>query len=208
METSKQPRKRGKPRAVLPENAGAVAEALASQGVPYRSIAAILSIPDATLRKYHGEAMARGHERANGEIVKTLYNKAMGGDTACLIFWCKTQLGWRDASPVQKVDLVSSDGSMTPKAPRAPLTIADLDRLERECGIEELDRLERLCDKFPWNHDKIGPPSGDGSMSPKAAGRLVTRKDLDRVERLCDKIYESERRDDAMRKAVNGETTR
>jgi len=54
----------------------------------------------------------RGKAKAVGNIAKNLVQKAQNGDTASMIFYLKTQAGWRETV---QVDNTSSDGSMSPK---------------------------------------------------------------------------------------------
>lgn len=41
----------------------------------------------------------RGKARAIGVIAQSLIRKARSGDTACMIFYLKTQAGWRETAP-------------------------------------------------------------------------------------------------------------
>lgn len=45
----------------------------------------------------------RGKARAIGAIAQGLINKARGGDTASMIFFLKTQAGWRETATVEHV---------------------------------------------------------------------------------------------------------
>lgn len=54
----------------------------------------------------------RGKAKAVGNIAKNLVQKAQNGDTASMMFYLKTQAGWRETV---HVDNTSSDGSMSPK---------------------------------------------------------------------------------------------
>lgn len=53
----------------------------------------------------------RGKAKAIGAVAQNLIRKARDGDTTCMIFYLKTQAGWREAT---QVDHTSSDGTMTP----------------------------------------------------------------------------------------------
>lgn len=61
----------------------------------------------------------KGKARAIGSVAKSLYKKAIDGDTASMIFFLKTQAGWRE---VNRVDMTSSDGSMASKPDRIVIT--------------------------------------------------------------------------------------
>jgi DNA-binding CsgD family transcriptional regulator len=47
-------------------------------------------------RHYH-----RGRARAIGSIAQSLITKARSGDTASMIFYLKTQAGWRETAPLE-----------------------------------------------------------------------------------------------------------
>ena len=70
-------------------------------GLPHESIGALIGIDDKTLRKHYRQELDLGKARANSEIAKTLFSKATGGDTACLIWWTKSQMKWSEASTLQ-----------------------------------------------------------------------------------------------------------
>ena len=48
-----------------------------------------------------GERYKKGKARAVGAIAQSLIQKARGGDTACMIFYLKTQAGWRETTAIQ-----------------------------------------------------------------------------------------------------------
>jgi len=58
------------------------------------------------------ERYKSGKARAIASIGGSLLAKARNGDTASMIFYLKTQAGWRETTAI---DHSSSDGSMTPK---------------------------------------------------------------------------------------------
>jgi len=74
-------------------------------------IARVLDIDEKTLRKYYRDELDLAKAKANATIGGALFNKAKGGDVTAMIFWLKTQAGFRE-----KTDLnhMSEDGSMTP----------------------------------------------------------------------------------------------
>jgi len=89
-------------------------EAMAAVGITQEDIALVLGMNFKTLTRLYSEAWKRGKVKANAKVGERLYKKAVeDGDTASLIFWAKTQMGWRET---QRVDHTSSDGSMTPPA--------------------------------------------------------------------------------------------
>jgi hypothetical protein len=51
-----------------------------------------------------------GRAKAHGKIGKTLFDKAMAGDTGSLIWWTKTQMRWAET---QKHEIVHTGISIT-----------------------------------------------------------------------------------------------
>lgn len=68
------------------------------------------------------ERYKRGKAKAIGAIGNSLLTQARDGNMTAIIFYLKTQAGWRET---QVVDNVSSDGSMSPKEP-VPLSAKEL----------------------------------------------------------------------------------
>lgn len=64
--------------------------------MPHEQIAILVGIDDKTLRKYYRTELDLGKAKANGQIAKTLFGKATGGDTTALIWWTKTQMRWAE----------------------------------------------------------------------------------------------------------------
>lgn len=85
----------------------------------------------------------RGKARAVGAIAQGLIQKARGGDTACMIFYLKTQAGWRETArlehsgPEGEPVAVNSSTSATDKLQ------AFLDRIAERTAEEE----ERVRDQ-------------------------------------------------------------
>ena len=72
----------------------------ATVGTAQGIIADILGIDDKTLRKHYREELDQAKAKANATIGGALFNKAKGGDTSAMIFWMKTQAGWKDTTAV------------------------------------------------------------------------------------------------------------
>lgn len=70
----------------------------ATVGTQQSVIADILGIDDKTLRKHYREELDQAKAKANATIGGALFNKAKGGDTAAMIFWMKTQAGWKETT--------------------------------------------------------------------------------------------------------------
>lgn len=71
-------------------------EVLSGFGVPHSHIAVLLGCDAKTLRKHFESELAVGNAKATAKIAQTLFNKAVSGDTASLIFWLKARAGWRE----------------------------------------------------------------------------------------------------------------
>ena len=82
-------------------------ESTSGLGLPHEQIASLVGIDDKTLRKHYRAELDSGKAKANGNIAKTLYNKAMGGDTTALIWWTKAQMRW---SETFKQEVTGADG--------------------------------------------------------------------------------------------------
>lgn len=65
------------------------------------------SISEPTLLKNFKDELCTGKVKANVKVAQTLYKKAIGGDTTSMIFWLKSQAGWKDA---QRVELTGAGG--------------------------------------------------------------------------------------------------
>ena len=76
-------------------------EVLAGFGLPQHQIAVLLGCDPKTLRKHFDAELSLGDAKATAKIAQTLYNKAVAGDTASLIFWLKARAGWREKHDVE-----------------------------------------------------------------------------------------------------------
>jgi len=73
-------------------------EALSGYGLPFAQIAAIIcdGIDEDTLTKHFKAELVIGKAKANSMVGKTLFQKATNGDTTAMIWWSKTQMGWKE----------------------------------------------------------------------------------------------------------------
>lgn len=69
-------------------------------GTRQEVIADILDIDPKTLRKCYRKELDQSKAKANAKVGGSLYNKAIGGDTSAMIFWMKTQAGWRETTVI------------------------------------------------------------------------------------------------------------
>jgi hypothetical protein len=82
-------------------------------GTTQADIARVLDIDEKTLRKYYRDELDLAKAKANATIGGALFNQAKSGDTSAMIFWMKTQAGWRERKDLNHT---SEDGSMSPQA--------------------------------------------------------------------------------------------
>lgn len=102
-------------------------EALSGYGLPIDQIAVLVrdGIHVETLRKHFSTELVSGKAKANGQVGKTLFQKAMAGDTTAAIWWSKTQMRWAET---QKHELTGTDG--------APIEFRKIERVVIKKGHE------------------------------------------------------------------------
>lgn len=91
-------RKRGHPPHEPSQDQRDLVRNLTIAGVSQDRIAAMIGISDVTLRLHYRAELDDGSDKANAAVVGHLFNKCQNGDTAALIFWAKTRLGWKETS--------------------------------------------------------------------------------------------------------------
>ena len=79
-------------------------------GTRQEVIADIIGIDPKTLRKYYRKELDQSKAKANATIGGALFNKAKS-DTTAMIFWMKTQAGWKETNVNE---ITNPDGSLTP----------------------------------------------------------------------------------------------
>lgn len=99
----------GRPAFVPTENDRKQVEALAGYGVPFEQIAVLIAggISLHTLRAHFAAELMSGKAKANAQIGKGIFQKAMGGDVTAMIWWSKSQMKW---SETQKLEHTGKDG--------------------------------------------------------------------------------------------------
>ena len=102
----------GRPAFVPTEEEQGLVEKLSGYGLQQESIAALIrdGIHIDTLRTHFKRELEVGRAKANGKVGKTLFDKAMAGDTGSLIWWTKTQMRWAET---QKHEIVHTGISIT-----------------------------------------------------------------------------------------------
>lgn len=86
-------------RAEIPydEQKAEIVKSLSKYGVPQDQIAAVIKMSRDTMLKLYKQEMLEGAAEANAAVTKRLYQKALEGDTASLIFWIKCRCRWRES---------------------------------------------------------------------------------------------------------------
>jgi hypothetical protein len=71
-------------------------EHLTAIGCTQDQVAALLGKSVDSLQRHCRAELDFGALKVNARVAARLYERAMEGDTASLIFWAKTRLGWRE----------------------------------------------------------------------------------------------------------------
>jgi hypothetical protein len=127
-------RKRGQPRHQKTDETIVQARTLGSVGVPHHQAATLMGISIKTLLKYYGAELAEGKAKSSFNITKTMYSEAIGEkddagnwkrfpNMTALIYWTKTQMGWREASILQTQHLGADGKPVDP--PRLGISFED-----------------------------------------------------------------------------------
>ncbi len=66
-------------------------ESTSGIGLPYNEIAALIGVDEQTLHEHYSHEIELGQAKANGQIAKAIFNKALDGDTASLKLWSENQ---------------------------------------------------------------------------------------------------------------------
>ena len=66
-------------------------ESTSGIGLPYNEIASLINVDEETLFEHYRREIEIGQAKANGQIAKTIYNKALDGDSSSLRLWTENQ---------------------------------------------------------------------------------------------------------------------
>lgn len=86
----------GRPRLRYDPDVAEKVRDMSRYGTPQEEIAGLVGISLVPLRRLYKKELELGRCLAKLSVRKKLYERCMAGDTACLIFYAKTQLGWRE----------------------------------------------------------------------------------------------------------------
>lgn len=80
---------------------------MCAAGISHEQIAAVMQISADTLTKYYDQELSTAKSKVIAKVAGTLVNKALKGDNTCMIFYLKTQGGWRET---QHHEVTGKDG--------------------------------------------------------------------------------------------------
>lgn len=66
-------------------------ESTSGIGLPYNEIAALIGVDEQTLFEHYGREIELGQAKANGQVAKAIYNKAVDCDAASIKLWNENQ---------------------------------------------------------------------------------------------------------------------
>ena len=107
-------------------------EAMSGYGVPIEQIAAVTmgGIGLEALYNHFREELVAGKAKINAKIGQTLAQKALGGDTAAMIWWSKSRMGFRE-----KVELEHSGAGGGPIQSEATVILEPSEAYKRLLGV-------------------------------------------------------------------------
>lgn len=78
---------------------------MSGYGVPIEQIAAVAmgGISIASLYEHFRTELVTGKANINGKVGQTLAQKALSGDTAAMIWWSKSRMGWKEKVELEHV---------------------------------------------------------------------------------------------------------
>ena len=140
------------------------AETLAGFGLTEVNIAALVcgGISVATLRDRFAEELQRGRAKAHAGIGKTLFQKAMAGDVASLIWWTKTQMRWTEAP--RQIEL-SGNISITDALAQAQARLIEAEIIEMDTPLLTVTEPVTV-EVTPVTVDRVGGNIG-GNMGDR-----------------------------------------
>jgi hypothetical protein len=77
-------------------------ENAAGMGLPHEMIATLIGVKsDKTLRKKYRKQLDMGKAKANLQMATCCFQGGLKGNPALIIWWTKTQMGWKETSGVE-----------------------------------------------------------------------------------------------------------
>lgn len=81
-----------------------------SIGYTQEQIGSLMGKSEDSLQRHCASELKNGALKVNAQIGGKLFQKAMAGDTASIIFWCKTRMGWKETAGL---DITAKDLTVT-----------------------------------------------------------------------------------------------
>lgn len=127
---------------------------LASYGMTVEQISAIFKISRTTMfeiirrnpdvSQYYREGKSIGI----AQVSKSLIQKAMEGDVGCMIFYLKTQAGWKDRTEIIHSGNVVVDVEVVNRIER-------MTKEQRDLRLAELNKIEGISDAIDVEFDEV-----------------------------------------------------
>ncbi len=114
-----------------------------SLGYTQEQVGALMEKSVDTLARHCRRELDLGKLKVNAKIGGALFQKAMGGDTSALIFWAKTQMGWKETDRHEhtgSID-VGSEGARLAAEEAVDRVIAQLAILSGAAPVSDESRL-------------------------------------------------------------------
>lgn len=94
-------------------------ESMKAFGILNEDIAKVIGIDADTLAKHYRAELDTALIKANSKVASKLFEKAMTGDTACMMFWLKTRAKWKENhdDKAASSELVNILGTLIGKLP-------------------------------------------------------------------------------------------
>jgi hypothetical protein len=139
----------------------------AGLGLPYHMIATLLGISENTLVKRYKKDLAEGKATATVNVLQTLYKRCLAGSDTAIIWYTKTQLGWRERTALE---VATPPGqpfeTKQTYVPAGPALLADY--------YAKLEQAAQAAGTDPAAPRDLGPggPEGDEpGEDPEISGR-------------------------------------
>lgn len=85
-------------------------KAMSAYGIPQDQIARMFDIHVQTLRQHFRDELDLGVVEANAKVAESLFNQGVReGNTAALIWWTKSRMGWRETQRIEVDDMASKE---------------------------------------------------------------------------------------------------
>jgi hypothetical protein len=154
----------GRPRFEPTDEERKQVEAMAGYGVAEAHIASLIrgGIGVSTLRERFKENLEQGRAKAHAGIGKTLFQKAMAGDVASLIWWTKTQMRWTEAP--RQIEL-SGNISITDALAQAQARLIEAEIIEMDAPLLTVTEPVTV-EVTPVTVDRVGGNIG-GNMGDR-----------------------------------------